>query len=108
MELSRQRRGRSAPIPEFIFAAFASTISAAENSATACLDTVSNNLAPAVFALRSHYLNGAFETVENVGFAARSDLERLIVIVTAQLTPSHTSLFRAARGRRVSLSKSDA
>ena len=39
---------RLSAISQFRFAAFASAISTAENSATACLDPVSNNLAAAL------------------------------------------------------------
>jgi hypothetical protein len=87
--ITRLSRQRLTAISQFRFAAFPRTIGAAENPATARLDPVADNLAAAMLACRCDHLNGAFETVENVGFAASSNLESFIVVVTAKLTFRH-------------------
>ena len=63
-------------------------MSAAEEPAV-CLQAVSHDPAPAVSARGRQHLNRAFEAVEGMGFSGHHDFERLVVIVSTQLTGRH-------------------
>src|SRR4051812_22768000 len=52
-------------------------------------DTVADDLAAAMLALRSQLVNRAFEAVEHVGLARHPHFEALVVIVAAHVTLRH-------------------
>jgi hypothetical protein len=66
-------------------------VSAAEELASD-LDAVADDLAPAVLADRRHSMDRALEAVERVPLAGRDHLERLVVVVAADLTTRHRVL----------------
>jgi hypothetical protein len=58
---------------------------------------VPDDLAAAMLTHRSQFVYGALEAIERVGLASRDYLEREIVIVATDFTPSHSNLL--VRGR---------
>jgi hypothetical protein len=50
---------------------------------------VTDDAAAATIALRRHYVNRAFETIEGERFAVPFNLERFIVVISAMYTLSH-------------------
>src|SRR5690606_9543633 len=57
--------------------------------ATVDLDAVADHLAPAVLADGRHAVDGALEAVEGVRRTGGAHLERLVVVVAADLTAGH-------------------
>jgi len=68
---------------------------AAKNGAFA-LDTVANDLAPAVPARRSERMNGTLKTIKHVMSAIQDDIERLVVFVAAHFARCHGDLLSLA------------
>jgi hypothetical protein len=87
-------RVNSLSIPQPIFAALARAAGAAKHLAGA-FHAVANNFAPAMITFRRHLLNCAFEAVEGVSFSSESDLECLVVFVSAMFAFSHKVLFHS-------------
>ena len=52
-------------------------------------NTMSNDSTLAMCALRRHRLDRTFETIEDVRFARRDELESLVVLVAADFTLAH-------------------
>jgi hypothetical protein len=50
---------------------------------------MTDDFAPAVIAFRSYHMDRTLEAVEDVRFVFESDLERLVVIISAMFTPGH-------------------
>ena len=88
---------RSSAIVQRRYAFLVSTMCAAIIAATR-LDSMSNDLATAVLALRRQRVNRTFERVKIVRNASHYDLKRFVVFVTANFTPIHKfgHLFREA------------
>src|SRR5690606_34323642 len=74
----------------------AGALGAAEEPAVD-LGAVADDLAPAVLADRRHEVDGALEAVEGVALARRHHLERLVVVVAADLTLRHIGPPRSVR-----------
>jgi hypothetical protein len=53
---------------------------------------VPDNLAVAMIAFRSNHVDRTLEAVEDVRFVFESDLERLVVVISAMFTVGHKSL----------------
>jgi hypothetical protein len=70
------------------FAAFARAVRAAKDF-RAALDAVADDPATAMTALRRHYVDGALEAVEDVGFPLAFDLDRFVVVISAVFAFSH-------------------
>jgi hypothetical protein len=64
---------------------------------TVRLDTVANNLAIAMTALRCERMNGALKAVKEMRFTLHYHLDDFVVIVPAHFTFHHNSLLVAAR-----------
>jgi hypothetical protein len=64
------------------------------------LDPVPNHAAFAVRALGRQRMNRAFEAVEHVSRPAGDDLERLVVVVSANFANCHSALPGGAAGFR--------
>jgi hypothetical protein len=71
-----------------IHAALTSTVRAAEHGAVS-FDAMADNTASAMAALRRELMDCAFEAVKDVTVAVGVNLEALVVIVPADVTPSH-------------------
>jgi hypothetical protein len=56
------------------------------------LNSMSDNRALAMCASWRHRLNGTFEAVECLCFSGLRDLERLVVVITANITDGHRIL----------------
>jgi len=54
-----------------------------------CLDSVANDLAPAVLTPRGKLVNRALEAVERVGMTGGDHLKGQVVIISTYFTPSH-------------------
>jgi hypothetical protein len=76
------------------FAAFARAVDAAENLSVS-FNAVPNNPAIAMRANRRQRVDGALEAIEGVTLPADDHFERLVIFVFANLTCSHTQIFRA-------------
>jgi hypothetical protein len=58
------------------------------------LDSMPHDLAAAVLADRSEFVNGALEAVEGVGVTGSHHLKGQVVIVAANFTSSHRDLLK--------------
>ena len=56
---------------------------------SAGLDTMANNLAVAMIALRRQRVNRAFKAIKIVGDARYYDFQRFVVVITANFTACH-------------------
>jgi hypothetical protein len=54
-----------------------------------CLQTMANNPAATMTAGRSQRMDGAFETIEYVGFSLHVDLEGLVIFISTHFASSH-------------------
>ena len=52
-------------------------------------DAVTENVASAVIAGWGELMNRAFKTVKDVGRSSKSDLKRLVILITADFTGRH-------------------
>src|SRR6266436_6628656 len=75
----------SGPVPDLLRAGLVRAVSAAVDAAV-LLRPVADDAAAAVGALRRERLDGALEAVERVRGASHRDLERLVVLVSADFT----------------------
>jgi hypothetical protein len=73
---------------------------AAEHPAVAGLETMADNAAVAVIAMRRHGRDRAFETVEGHGGAALGDLEGFVVVIAAEIAFGHGTSSLSARPAR--------
>jgi hypothetical protein len=80
----------SGPIVDRIYSFFMGAMRAAIIAAPG-FDTVADNFASTVLALRSKRMNSAFETIEITRDSVDHDLEGLVVFVAANFTNVHTS-----------------
>jgi hypothetical protein len=80
--------GRLDPIAQTLHAFCFGAVVAAEKPAV-ILQAVADDLDAAMVTRWRKYMNGAFETVENVSLAAHDDLKGFVVLVAATLTNGH-------------------
>jgi hypothetical protein len=75
-------------IAQSAFAALSGAVRTTKHTA-AVFNSVADNFAAAMITSRCHLLNCALEAVEDVRFVFESDLERLVVVISAVFTPGH-------------------
>src|ERR1039457_7403408 len=75
-------------VPQTVLAAHSRAVCATKYLARG-FHAVTDDLSSASIALGRHRVDGAFETVEDVGLAVPSDLKGLVVIVSAVFAPGH-------------------
>jgi hypothetical protein len=86
--LIRRTEPPLASIAQSALTAFSRAIGAAKYFA-ATFHAVTDDTAAAMIALRRHYVDRAFETIEGECFAVTFNLERFVVVISAMCTFSH-------------------
>jgi hypothetical protein len=79
-----------------VLAAHARTAGAAEHLAVG-LDAVTDNAAIAMVAMRRERMDGAFKRIERHGLSGGHDLERLVIVIAANIA-FHEGLLSKANG----------
>ena len=85
---------RSGAIFQLRFAGLARAVDAAEDFSVS-FNAVPHDPAVAMRANRCQRVDGALEAVEGVALPANDHFKRLVIFVFANLTCSHTQIFRA-------------
>ena len=99
-DVPRRFSHRSDAIADCGHAGVLSTMCAAVHR-TACLDSMADDLAMAMPAGRCQRVNRAFEAVECARPTVHRDVERLVVIVSADITGRHRRSPRSVPGHRI-------
>lgn len=87
-EFGAASNSKLAAVAQCAFATFTGAVRATKHPA-ASLDTVTDDFASTTIAFRRHHMDSTFEAVENMRSAVASDLESLVVLVSAMFAFWH-------------------